>query len=111
MDFYSARLLHIILVAEGAGKKRNQYDETIVVFRATDHVHAFERALEIGRSHETNHLNDKGQQVRWAFVEIIAVDWVRRKVDGKEVSSSLHYRTSKKPIAPSQVFHPESSQL
>ena len=111
MDFYSARFLHIILVADGVGKKRNHYDETVVVFRAADHTHAFERALEIGRSHETNYVNDKGQQVRWAFVEIITIDWIGRKVDGMEVSSSLHYRTSKRPIAPNQVFHPETTQL
>ncbi len=106
MDFYSARLL-----ADGVGKKRNHYDEIVVVFRATDYDHAFKRALELGHSHETSYLNDKGQQVRWAFVKIIAIDWVGRKVDGIEVSFSLHYRTSVKPIAPDHVFRPETSPL
>ena len=111
MDFYSARLLYVILVADGPGRKRNHYDETVIVFRARDQAHAFERALEIGRSHETDYLNDKQQRVRWALTEIIAVDWIGRAVNGKEVSSCLHYRTSKQPIAPDHVFQPETSQL
>lgn len=90
MDFYSARLLYVILVADGPGKKRNHYDETVIVFRAKDHDDAFKRALAIGRSHETDFLNDKQQRVRWALTEIIAVDWVGRVVNGKEVSSCLH---------------------
>lgn len=110
MDFYSARLLYIILVADGPGKKRNHYDETVIVFRARDHADAFERALEIGRSYETDYFNDKQQRVRWALTEIIAVDWVGRTVNGREVSSFLHYRTSEEPIAPDHVFHPERSQ-
>ena len=110
MDFYSARLLYIILVADGPAKKRNHYDETVIVFRAKSQTHAFERALEIGRDHETDYLNDKEQRVRWALTEIIAVDWIGRAVDGKEVSSCLHYRTSKQPISPDHVFRPETSQ-
>ena len=111
MDFYSARLLHIILVADGVAKKRNHYDESVIVLRASDHDHAFERALEFGRNHETAYLNDKGQQVRWAFVKVLAVNWIGRKIDGSEVSSSLHYRTSAEPIAADHIFDPETSQL
>ena len=110
MDFYSARLLYISLVADGPGKKRNHYDETVIVFRAKDHSDAFERALQIGRSHETDYLNDKQQRVRWTLTEIIAIDWVGRTVNGMEVSSCLHYRTTKSPIAPDHIFHPENSQ-
>lgn len=109
MDFYSTRLLYVILVADGPGKKRNHYDETVIVFRAKDLEHAFARALEIGRSKETDYLNDKGQRIRWALNEIVAIDWIGRRVDGKEVSSCLHYRTSKQRIPPDQIFHPEDS--
>ncbi len=110
MDFYSARLLYIFLVADGRSKKRNLYDETVIVFRAKDHEHAFVRALEIGRSHEVGYFNDKQQRVRKTLVEVIAVDWVGRTINGMEVSSCLHNRISKKPIAANKTFHPENSQ-
>jgi len=110
MDFYSARLLFIILVADGPGRKRNHYDESVIVFRARDFGHAFKRALELGRKHETDYKNDKGQKVRWSLVSILNLDYVGRKVDGKEVASSLHYRTSKERIPSDCIFYPERSK-
>lgn len=110
MDFYSARLLFIILVADSRGRKRNHYDESVIVFRAKGFSDAFKRALTLGRAQETVYKNDKGQKVRWALVEIRNLDCVGPKVDGKEVASMLHHRTSKKRISPSQRFHPEQSK-
>jgi hypothetical protein len=110
MDFYSARLLFMILVADGVGKKRNHCDESVIVFRAKDFDHAFKRALELGRERETDYNNQKGQRVRWALVEVLTLDWVGRRIDGKEVASVLHYRTSKKRVSPGSVFHPEKSK-
>ena len=110
MDFYSARLLFVILVAGGPGRKRNHYDESVIVFRARDFEHAFERALELGRERETNYKNDKGQRVRWSLVEVINLDCVGRTIDSREVASSLHYRTSRERIQPNRTFHPERSK-
>jgi hypothetical protein len=110
MDFYSARLLFVILVADGPGRKRNHYDDSIVVFRAKDFGHAFKRALQLGRKRESDYKNDRGQRVRWALVKILNLDHVGRTVDGKEVASSLHYRTSREQIPPSRTFHPERSK-
>jgi len=110
MDFFSARILFIILVADGPGRKRNHYDESVIVFRAKDYVHAMDRALELGRARETNYKNDKGQRVRWTMVEIRNLDCIGPEVDGKEVASVVHYRTSKKRIPPTRVFHPERSK-
>lgn len=110
MHFYSARLLFIILVADGPGRKRNHYDDSVIVFRARDFGHAFKRALQLGRKHETDYKNDKGQRVRWALVEILNLDCLGSTVDGKEVASSLHYRTGRERIPPSRIFHPERSK-
>jgi hypothetical protein len=110
MHFYSARLLFIILVADGPGRKRNHYDASVIVFRARDFDHAFQRALQLGRGRETDYKNDKGQRVRWALVDIVNLDWVGRTVDGQEVASALHYRTSRKRIPPGRIFHPERSK-
>ena len=110
MEFYSARLLYIILVDDGRQRKRNDYDESVIVFRAKNFDHAFERALEIGKNKETEYRNDKGQEVRWALVEILNLDWVGRKVDGQEVASKLHVRTSENTIPANMKFYPEKSK-
>ena len=110
MGFYSARLLYIILVDDGRSRKRNHYDESVVVFRARDFDHAMERSLEIGRANEITYKNDKDQNVRWALVEVVNLDEVGRKVDGAEVASELHYRTSKVAISPRRRFRPEKSK-
>ena len=110
MDFYSARLLFIILIAAGPGRRRNHYDDSVIVFRAKDYDHAFERALELGRKRESDYKNDDGQRVRWLLVKIWNLDRIGPKVDGKEVASYLHYHTSKKPIPPERIFHPEQSK-
>jgi len=110
MEFYSARLLYIILRDDGRPKKKNHFDESVIVFRAKNLPDAFKRALELAKSHETDYLNDKGQRVRWALVDILNLDWVGKKIDGKEVASCLHYRTQSVPIPANRKFHPERSK-
>jgi hypothetical protein len=110
MEFFSARLLYIILVDDGRPRKRNHYDEVVIVFRARDFNSAFTQALKLGRAEETKYLNDRKQTVRWALVKILNLDWVGKKIDGKEVASVLHYRISKTPITPTTRFHPEKSK-
>jgi len=110
MNFYSARLLFVVLVDDGPPRKKNMFDETIIVFRARDFADALNRAVKIGRSHETEYKNDKGHRVRWALVEVINLDWVGRKADGQEVASHLHYRQSKRPVPFNKKFYPEASE-
>jgi hypothetical protein len=110
LEFYSARLLFAILVDDGRPRRKNHFDESVVVFRAKDSTDAFKRALKLGRSHETDYLSDKGQRVRWALVDILNLDWVGRKIDGKEVASRLHYRIQSRPIPANKEFHPERSK-
>jgi len=111
MEFYSAHLLFVILVDDGRPKKKNHFDESIVVFRAKDFADAFQRALRFGKGHETDYKNDKGQRVRWALVEISKLGCVGKKIDGKEVASNLHYRTQKQPIPANKKFHPERANF
>jgi hypothetical protein len=110
MEFYSARLLFIILVDDGRPKKKNHFDESVVVFRAKNFSGAFKRALKLGKSQETDYKNHKGQRVRWALVDILNLDCVGNKIDGNEVASKLHYRTQKKPIPANKKFHPERAK-
>jgi len=109
MKFYSARLLYIILV-DGRARRRNDYDETVVLFRARDFAHAFARALELGRAAETQYVNVHGQAVRWALVEVVTLDCVGPRVEGREVASRLHARTAPKPVPFKTRFRPERSR-
>lgn len=68
------------------------------------------RALELGRAREATYGNDKQQVVRWALVQVVNLDWVGRKVDGAEVASNLHYRTTKTPVSPRKQFLTENSE-
>jgi hypothetical protein len=43
VDFYSARLLLVILVDDRKPRKTNTWDEIVVTFRARDLDHAFTR--------------------------------------------------------------------
>ena len=110
MDFYSARLLFVVLVDQARHKKTNTYDESIVVFRARDFQDAFRRALELGRSREKEYENHKRQRVRWAFKEVVNLDFVGSRVDGKEVASKLFRAQSEEPIEFEARFLPEKSK-
>ena len=110
MQFYSARLLYIILVDDGRPRRRNDHDETVVLFRATDFDHAFQRALELGRAAETQYVNGAGQAVRWTLVEVTTVDCIGARVEGREVASRLHTRVAPKPVKFQSRFRPEKSR-
>ena len=93
-----------------ARKKRNHYDEVVIVFRARDLNCAFKRALQLGRDQEIKYLNHCKQTVRWSLVKIINLYCIGKKIDGKEVTSYLHYGVNKTSIAPTTRFHPEKSK-
>jgi len=114
VDYYSARLLVVILINDGKPKKKNRYDESIIVFKAKDYNHAFERALEIGRTQETtykNSIGENGQDVRWALVAVTEIRCIGKKIDGVEVISKLHYATSENPVPSDYDFNPEEQKF
>jgi hypothetical protein len=110
MDYYSSRLLYVVLVNDGRPRRRNHYDESTVVFRARDFDDAFERAVEIGLASEQRYENAKGQEVRWALVEVSTLDCVGPAIDGHEVSSRLHDRVSEAAVPFGARFTPRRSR-
>ncbi len=107
MEYFSARLIVVSLVDNGKPGKKNLCDESIMVFKAKDYQHAFERALELGKEHEHAYRNSNDQNVRWAFVEVAEVRCIGKKIDGVEVTSKLFDLSSKKPVSFDKQFHPE----
>jgi hypothetical protein len=106
MDFYSARLLYVRLVDDGQPKRKNLYEETVILFRAPDFHRARQKALRLGQDRETTYRNEKGQRVRWALAEVLDVDWIGEWMDGKEVSARLHYRTTREAVGFGRRYRP-----
>ena len=111
MDYYSARLLVICLVDDGKPRRRNTCDYPFLVFRAKSREHAFERALALGKQQETRYKNHKGQWVRWALVQVEAIQCLGRRLDGVEVGSLLDVHRSAQPIPFRKRFHPAKSKV
>jgi hypothetical protein len=100
MDFYSARLLFVWV--DRKPRKKNIYEESILVFRAKDFDDALNRAMAIGK--------ERSKLPGTKFVEVETLDWVGKKVDGMEVASKLRYRISTKAISTKTRFYPEKSK-
>lgn len=111
MDYYSTRLLIVCLVDDGKPRKSNTCDHPFFIFRARNYVHAFERALRLGKQHEHRYKNIKGQWVRWAFVEVEDVKHLGKELDGLEVGSVLDVHRSRKPIPFNKRFSPKKSNM
>jgi len=104
MDFYSARLLFVLVDRNGKARKKNIYEESVVVFRAKDLNDALDRAIAIGTK------KSKSLKPYTKFIEVETLDWVGKKVDGMEVASKLRYRIGTKPISTKTRFYPEMSK-
>jgi len=107
--YYSARLLHVALVGGKRRSSKQLCDETVVVFKASDHAAAFRQALKCGRSAEHEYRNQYRQIVRWAFVEVVAMKPLGDTLDGVEVSSRLHDRVFPRASLRKR-FYPERSK-
>jgi len=107
--YFSARLIFVTLVDDERPKKTNTYDEGIFLLRAADQDQAFERAVAIGREHETEYLNDHGQRVRQAFVEVDEIKYVGTRLEDQEVASIGFSKRTDEAIPYDQQFDPEAS--
>lgn len=110
MGFYSAKLFFVELVEGTPPCAKRYFEEVIVVFRAGEYNEAFSKALALGKSKEKSFTNNQGKNARWAFVEILTLDWIGSKVDGKEVHSRISHRVPKSELSFDEIFQPENSE-
>jgi hypothetical protein len=110
LNFYSATLLFIILVDDGKPRKKNDYDESVVVFRSRSYQQAFQKALKIGHTMESEYQNKFNKRVRWAFIDVEKITFIGQSVNNQEVSSKLHSKITKFPIKYAHKFKPENSK-
>lgn len=69
-SWYSLRILNDVTVEGGAS---DFCEETVVVLQASSEAEAREKGKRFGDVSRTTYLNDKGENVLWAFREILEV--------------------------------------
>ena len=86
-DWYSARLL-IERTVEGSRPVKPLFEESVIVFQASDHREASRKAKQLGRKASHHFKNVYGETVRWTFREVLEVQEImsdKGLVDGTEV--------------------------
>jgi hypothetical protein len=86
-SWYAVKLRFVILLETTGGEDVN---ESLYLLRSDGFENAFLRALEIGRSAETEYLGGTGERVRWRLKDVVTLDEVRAAdLDGAEVYSQF----------------------
>ena len=88
MNWYLAKIIYRITC--GDGEHVAQFDEQLRLVNATDHLDAFYKSREIGRSEEDTFLNDVNKPVKWKFIDVAEVYFLDKLIDGAEVYSRIY---------------------
>jgi hypothetical protein len=107
-EWFSATV-RVIAVVQGIGAV--DYMDCIHLFRAQDEDEAFDRAMELGRTHETQYINGEGNPLKWRLKEIRTLDRIlANDLDGAEIRSQFIDVPSDEQASFETEFHPEMSQ-
>ena len=91
-------------------KQQSTRDYPFIIFRANNHEHAFEKALQLGREQETVFKNIEGNDVRWALVKVEEIWELGENIDGIEIGSLMDVWKTDKPIPFNFQFEPEKKR-
>lgn len=107
LEWFSAKLRSVILVEN---KGALHYVDSVHIFRANDWSTALTRAIQLGRTHERIDTNEFGQQVRWAFAEVLTLDSLAGdELDGIEVNTEFSDVPGSVAFVFETQFAPETS--
>ena len=108
LSWFSACFRRVCLVEN---RRTNTYNDSVLVFTASDFEDAMHRAIQLGRGMEEEYLNDSGMRVRWRLKEIMTLDVIQAdSLDGAEVYSAFSDVPEGEDIPFDAVFHPEDSE-
>lgn len=109
MDTWFSTNVRLICLIETLGSHR--YNDSVFVFKSKDFDTAFQRALELGRSLESEFMNGDDQKVLWRLKEIISIDQIGDEfLDGAEVYSEPVEIPENEMTDFSAQFEPEKSE-
>ena len=102
-QWFSASMRIVCLIEHDGATSQ---DERVHIFRAEDWDEALRRAIELGRTHETDYVNADGERVRWRLDRVLTLDMLRaEQLDGAVVFSSASDVSGGPPFE--MEFHPE----
>ena len=105
--WFSAKF-RVAALVEAQGIVR--FMDCVHVFRAQDWETAFERALSLGRTHESEFTNADGASAKWRLAQVVTLDLLEGDtLDGREVYSEFVSPDDDDTVGWDHEFHPESS--
>ncbi|HET6228755.1 MAG TPA: DUF4288 domain-containing protein [Longimicrobiaceae bacterium] len=100
--------VRLVCLIEDQGSVRSM--ECVHVFRSSGWESAFQRALELGRTHEESFVNVDGERVKWVLAEIVSLDFLRtNELNGAEVYSATTDVLPEGVVPFDHYFRPEES--
>jgi hypothetical protein len=107
-EWYSAKLRFAVMVET---KGADLLYDCVFLFRAADFDMAFERAIKIGETQETEYRNGDAKRVNWKFSEIISLDVIlAADLDGAEICADPVFLSKEETIPFETKFDPRLSK-
>jgi hypothetical protein len=106
-SWFSALLRFRIVIADSDW----DFEESVVVFRATDWEQAFKRALAVGREMEASYENAESERVEHRLLAVRTLDQLGEELtDGREVFSTRASSARRAVIDPPRPEESEPKQ-
>jgi hypothetical protein len=87
-----------------------RFMDCVHVFRALDWATAFESAVALGRTHESEFTNADGANAKWRLAQLVTLDLLEGEtLDGCEVYSEFVSAGDADIVGWDHAFHPEGS--
>lgn len=94
MNWYITKIIFQII--SGEGNHAAQFDEQLRLIAATDKEEAYQKACQLGQSEEDFFINNKGQVVKWQFINTSEIHLLNELSDGTEIYSHIEDKDNAK---------------
>ena len=107
MNWYIAKLVYQVIY--GNGMFDAQFSEQLRLVEATDEVHAFTKAQQLGHKEENTFYHETEALVRWKFIDVCELILINELADGAEILSRISEPPNAKVYL--KVVQRQASQL
>ncbi|MGI9302314.1 MAG: DUF4288 domain-containing protein [Gammaproteobacteria bacterium] len=110
MQYFTARLVILVLADNGKPITECTRDSVIVLIHAPNRDAAFRKALELGKEQETEYENEAGELVRWVFKEVDMIWELGEELTEGEIASVPDKYVPDVPLESTVEFKPEAEE-